>query len=65
MKKKIFAACLMAVTMSAVTACGAAKPAGQNDAGNGQMTEEEQNAMGEELAGQADQMADEDGDQHE
>lgn len=57
MKKKVFAACLMAVTMAAVTACGVAKPAGQSDGGNEQMTEEEQDAMGEELAGQADQMA--------
>ncbi len=56
MKKKVFAACLMAAAMTAVTACGAAKPAAQNDSGNGQMTEEEQDAMGQELAQETDQV---------
>ena len=52
MKKKMITAMILAMAMAAMTACGSKKPA-QEPA---QMTEEEQNAMGEEIADETDQM---------
>lgn len=52
MKKKIFAACLTALGMAVLTACGSSKPAEEPR----KLTEEEQDALGAELAEQADQM---------
>lgn len=58
MKKKVLAVCLAAVMMAAVSACGAAKSAAGKDPAAQQMSEEEQDALGKELAGQADQTVD-------
>lgn len=56
MKKKVIAACLTAVCMTALTACTGAKSPADKVPETGEMSEEEQDALGRELAGQADQM---------
>lgn len=58
MKKKVFAACLMAVGMAALTACQGVKSPAEKLPETGEMSEEEQDALGRELAGEADQMVD-------
>lgn len=59
MKKKILTVFLTAVTAAALTACGgSSKPAAEKLPETGEMTEEEQDAMGRELEEQTDQMVD-------